>query len=374
MILTGIISNISFLIALSFLYSFIYQKQNKISKKIHHSLTGILFGLIALAGMMVPLHFTPGVIFDGRSIIISIGAYFGGPIVAVISVLITGFYRYLLGGAGAIVGIGVIITSALIGLLYRYFIERTKSKRTIPLYLFGLTVHICMMLWMLLLPGKTSADVVRELTIPVLLVYPIATILVAKMMIDRVNFIDNQAKLVASEEKFKSVFESANVGKSLTIPSGEISVNKAFCDMLGYTQKELVNKKWQEITPENEIELTLQLIDPLLSGKKDSIRFEKRYLHKNGSLIWADVSTTIQRDQAGKPLYFITTIVSINERKKAEQELSKLKEDLETQVAEKTRELQERIAELERFYNATITREIRMNELREEIKRLKEEK
>jgi PAS domain S-box-containing protein len=127
-----------------------------------------------------------------------------------------------------------------------------------------------------------------------------------------------EEKLLEREEKFKSVFESANVGKSITLPTGEINVNKAFCDMLGYSKKELQNKKWQDITPPDEIEVVQQKLEPLLKGTVNSARFEKRYVHKNGTHIWTDVSVVIHRDTDQKPTFFITTIVDINERKVAE--------------------------------------------------------
>jgi PAS domain S-box-containing protein len=124
-----------------------------------------------------------------------------------------------------------------------------------------------------------------------------------------------------SEEKFRLVFESANVGKSITLPTGEINVNKAFCDMLGYSSDELKNKKWQDITPAEDIESTQLLMDQLLQGRKDEIRFSKRYVHKNGSHVWGDVSVAIHRDVDRKPLFFITTIVDITEHKLAEKML-----------------------------------------------------
>ena len=123
-----------------------------------------------------------------------------------------------------------------------------------------------------------------------------------------------------AEEKFKSVFESANVGKSITLPTGEINVNETFCNMLGYTSEELQNKKWQDITPEDEIPTVQECLEPMLKGKKDSVRFEKRYICKNGSHIWADVSVSIRRDDHNKPLYFITTSIDITERKHLEEE------------------------------------------------------
>lgn len=136
-----------------------------------------------------------------------------------------------------------------------------------------------------------------------------------------------QEALKEREEKFKAVFESANVGKSITLPTGEINVNQAFCDMLGYTRGELQNKKWHDLTPEEEIPTVQKFFEPLIKGEKDSVRFEKRYICKNGTYIWADVSTSIRRDKNGKPLHFITTIIDITDRKRLEEE-RRLSEEL----------------------------------------------
>ncbi|MCU0800143.1 MAG: PAS domain S-box protein, partial [Candidatus Thermoplasmatota archaeon] len=130
--------------------------------------------------------------------------------------------------------------------------------------------------------------------------------------------------LMENESRFRSVFETSNVGKSMTYPTGEIIVNKAFCEMLGYQPEELEHKKWQDLTPPEDIGTIQRIIDPLLKGERDSARFEKRYVHKNGSYLWADVSTVMKRDKQGRPLHFITTIVDISDKKKAEEEITDL--------------------------------------------------
>lgn len=128
-----------------------------------------------------------------------------------------------------------------------------------------------------------------------------------------------KSDLVSRELLYRSLFESSNVGKSITSLSGEINVNKAFAEMLGYDQEELKHRTWQELTPSDEIESIQKKIATLLSGEKDSGRFEKRYIHKNGSYVWADVSVAIQRDNNNNPLHFITTVVDITEHKKADE-------------------------------------------------------
>jgi PAS domain S-box-containing protein len=133
--------------------------------------------------------------------------------------------------------------------------------------------------------------------------------------------IRDEENLRDSEEKFRYVFESANVGKSITSPDGKISVNKAFADMLGYTREELAHKTWQMLTPEEEIEPIQEILQSLLIGDRDTARLNKHYIHKNGSYVWADVSTVIRRNEDGKPLHFITTIVDISAQKRSEEAL-----------------------------------------------------
>jgi PAS domain S-box-containing protein len=140
-----------------------------------------------------------------------------------------------------------------------------------------------------------------------------------------------EAALLESEDKFRYVFESANIGKSITLPTGEVMVNKAFCDLLGYGPEELRGKTWQELTPPEEIEPVQALLAPLLNGDKDSVRYEKRYLHKNGSAVWVDLSVTMRRDSGGKPLYFIATIVDITDHKRAEKILRESEESYRRQ-------------------------------------------
>jgi len=130
-----------------------------------------------------------------------------------------------------------------------------------------------------------------------------------------------QATQRESEDKFKYVFDHSVTGLSITLPSGEINVNRAFCKMLGYTQKELKSCKWQDITHPQDVELTQDAINKLLSGEKESVRFNKRYIHKNGSVVWVDLSSTLRRNKAGKPLYLITSLTDITGHKLAEQAL-----------------------------------------------------
>jgi PAS domain S-box-containing protein len=148
----------------------------------------------------------------------------------------------------------------------------------------------------------------------------------------RIQF-ENERAIREAEEKFKYVFDNSVIGKSITLLSGEMSVNKAFCYMLGYSYDELKNKKWQEISYPEDIESTQEFLELLISGQTNTVRFSKRYIHKNGSIIWGDVSTVLRRDSDNKPMYFMTAVSDITDLKRVEAEL-RFQSEIMTNMAE----------------------------------------
>lgn len=141
------------------------------------------------------------------------------------------------------------------------------------------------------------------------------------------------AQLQESADRFQYVFEAANVGKSITLPTGEMSPNKAFADFLGYAVDEVRGKRWQAFTPADDIGPTEAVIASLVEGRETKARFEKRYVHKSDALLWADVSSVVRRDEEGKALYLVTTVVDITERKRAEEALHHSEEFQRAMVA-----------------------------------------
>ena len=138
-----------------------------------------------------------------------------------------------------------------------------------------------------------------------------------------------------SEEKFKLFFENSVVGNSLISTSGEIHANKAFCEMLGYSSEEIQNIEWQGIIFPDDIERTRKEVNSLLSGEKKSIRFINRFVRKDGTIVWADILTSLRWSEDHIPMYFMTTIINITEQ--IEMEL-KLKEshDFQQSIFETT--------------------------------------
>lgn len=130
-----------------------------------------------------------------------------------------------------------------------------------------------------------------------------------------------EAELASSESKFRLFFEHSALGRSITGLDGTMRVNSAFCSILGYSGRELLQKTWRDITHPDDIEKSDAIARSLLDGTRSSAQFEKRYIHKNGGVIWAEVSTALQRNAAGNPECFITTIDDITAKRLAEERL-----------------------------------------------------
>jgi len=141
-----------------------------------------------------------------------------------------------------------------------------------------------------------------------------------------------EEELRISEERFRNVFEHASVGKSITSIDGKMTPNNAFAQMLGYEKEELSALNWKTITHPDDVEYNENLLKNLFAGNGASARFEKRYLHKNGSVVWVDITTNIMRDNQGNPLYLISTILNITESKRVVQELKNNEAQLHTLV------------------------------------------
>lgn len=125
-------------------------------------------------------------------------------------------------------------------------------------------------------------------------------------------------ELQEQQNRFKEIFELANVAKSITLADGTMNPNPAFCELLGYTREELSSKNWRDITIPEDVALTEEVGARLASGEIDKARFEKRYHRKDGGVVWGDISIKVKRSPAGGVEYFITSVVDITARKQAE--------------------------------------------------------
>lgn len=131
-----------------------------------------------------------------------------------------------------------------------------------------------------------------------------------------------ETALKESEQQLQLIFENAPIGMALTdLSKSFIKVNKAYCDIIGYSKKELLTMTYEEITHPDDVKMENEILDQTRSGMGNNFHFEKRYIHKNGRIVYVDLRLNVLRDSMGKPYQQISQVVDITERIEAEQRL-----------------------------------------------------
>jgi len=123
---------------------------------------------------------------------------------------------------------------------------------------------------------------------------------------------------------FQNAFEFAAIGMALVSTEGKwLRVNRAICEITGYSEAELLKRTFQEITHPDDLDLDLENVRKMLAGEINTYQMEKRYFHKNGSIVWVLLSVSLVRTESGEPLFFIGQIQDITRQKTSEQQLAK---------------------------------------------------
>lgn len=332
MIYLSLIHNISLLVALTFVHSLLVRRLSR-DGVAYPLLSGLLFGGVCVIVMMTPVILQPGLIFDSRTLILSVAGLFCGPLTALIAAVIAAAYRLWLGGIGALPGVGVIIEAASLGVALHYLRRRRQwAMRTPVLFTFGLLVHLLMLaILFLTLPGATAQEVISRIALPVLLLYPPATLLVCLLFQMVEQHIHGEKTLRQSEEKMRLFFERQLVGMAITSPEkGWVQVNDKLCHMLGRSREELALLSWADLTHTDDLDRDLAKFHRLLSGEIDDYFIEKRFIQKNGAIVHTNLSVGCVRRPDGSVLYVMAHFEDITARKLADRALRVSEEKFST--------------------------------------------
>lgn len=137
-----------------------------------------------------------------------------------------------------------------------------------------------------------------------------------------------------SQERFSKAFQYASIGMALVAPDGSwLKVNQSVCDLVGYSEDELMQLTFQDITHPEDLDLDLGYVLKMLEGKIQTYKIEKRYFHKKGNIVWVLLSVSLVRTLDGEPLYFISQLEDITEWKYAQDALRKKEERFQLLVS-----------------------------------------
>jgi signal transduction histidine kinase/CheY-like chemotaxis protein len=280
-IIVGLLQNTAILLAFSLVYDYWWNKKYEPRNNFNKILTGLVIGMIGIVLMLTPWILVPGLVFDTRSVMLSISGLFFGKLPTSIAMIITVVFRLFLGGDGVWMGIAVIVSSGLIGLLWNKFRPLRNSKNyVLELIAMGIVVHLAMLCCTIFLPAGQRSDTLNTIIFPVLSIYPLATVLLGTLMFRQyINFRNRKASELLSEseeelikakikaeenDKLKSIF-LANMSHEIRTPMNAIM---GFSNLLGGSGlSESEKTHYLDIIKSSGIRL-LQLINDILDISK----------------------------------------------------------------------------------------------------------
>lgn len=337
-LIKDLLANTALLLSISIVYNLFFIRIAS-RKKWLEAVLGIFLGGVGILLMVNTVNFTNGIIFDTRSILISVSGMFLGYLPTIIATLLISAYRLYLGGAGALTGVLVTVTSALIGLIwYQYRLQKIvkKSRQVWPeLYLFGLLVHFVMLVDMLTLPNQQGLAVLAAITLPVLIIYPIGSLLLCLVLLQGLKNREVELNLWESRENYKQLYYEFQKKESLlrslldSLPdlvfykdekSVYLGCNKAFEGFAGRTMAELVGLTDADLFDPEMATLFLKM-DQLMMREKKSRRNEEWITYPDGRKVYLETLKTPYYDSDGRILGLIGVSRDITDRKKNEAEI-----------------------------------------------------
>ncbi len=333
MIILNLIQNVALLVALAATYQVLESRFPK--KNIWYQiLSGLLFGGAGIFGMMTPINFSPGIIFDGRSIILSVSGLFGGPLVAAVAAIMCGAYRLWLGGGGAWVGVSVILESAGLGVVF-YFLWRSAGQQigAFSLWLFGLLVHVIMLAIFLALPSGAGPQVLRQIGLPILFFYPLATMIICQIFLDYERQLQDRKALLQTEELQRTILSTSPVGIGLSVDRNMVWVNDAWKEMFGLGPDDndglTINARALYPTQEEFDRVGKVIYGGLKAGEANET--DATMIRKDGTILEVHIGMKAV-DPSDSSKGTIAAITDITDRKQAEESLKGLLKFLQTLI------------------------------------------
>ncbi|MGY6501831.1 MAG: PAS domain S-box protein [Acidimicrobiales bacterium] len=142
---------------------------------------------------------------------------------------------------------------------------------------------------------------------------------------DVTSYCETEQQLSLAVETFRTAFDAAPIGMALVGLDGRfLQVNTALCDILGYQAADLLDHTFQDITHPADLHLDVAQAEHLLAGDVDRYQMEKRYFDRRGHVVWVQLSGSLVRSAGGEPVHFIAQIEDISDRKRREEELTRM--------------------------------------------------
>ena len=239
---------------------------------------GVLVGLIGIVLMLTPWTLQPGLVFDSRSILLSVTGIIVGPIPTIIAMATTALYRIYMAGDGILMGVASIITSGTTGILWGALRKNWyKKNRVKELLLMGLVTHILMIADMVFLPEEIRFSTFVNVGPIVILAYPLATVFLGIVMLTNIERYESRTRYREAEKRKTSFFNASKDMMHIKDNNFRyIEVNDALLDFFGKSADEVLGKTDGELLTEGDIDDAI-ISDNEVLDRNVTIKIEERF-------------------------------------------------------------------------------------------------
>lgn len=327
-----ILQNIAFLLSAAAIFDLTTHKLRNRPHWVWQVMSGLILGVIGIGVMLTPWTLESGLVFDTRTVLISITGLFFGKITLAITMMLTIAFRVAQGGVGCATGIYTILASGAIGLAWHYWRkDRLTCISSLELYSMGIIVHAVMLLLMLTLPGEAARRALASITAPVLLIYPFGNAVFGIFLRDRFDRMQNISAVAESRETINQILNTVPQAIFWKNADGRyLGCNQVFAQAAGFAKPE-------EILGKTDLDFSLP------EGFAEKYMAEDRQIIKSGVAKLRHVETL--PGPGGEEITVVTSKVplvhangeifgvlgvfdDISKLKQAEAEKTRLKEQL----------------------------------------------
>jgi diguanylate cyclase (GGDEF)-like protein/PAS domain S-box-containing protein len=292
--LSELIINMSLLLTISIIINILFVKYEK-RKNLFNILLGAVIGIVGIFLMLNTVTVSSGIVFDTRSILVSVSGLFFGFVPTAVAVVIISFYRIAMGGAGAFTGVLVTVMTAAAGVVWnrlrlKTILDRKWYKNWIEFYLFGVSAHIIMLLCMFSLPPDMIWVILGEISLPILVIYPIGSLLLCIVLYTSFRNVQTNMDLEKSELHFRTMFEQAPIGISITSNRRVSYFNEAYLKITGRSREDIENHGWESYTHPDDLQKDMEKYEDLAAGRIEGYELTKRYVRPDASVVWVNIT------------------------------------------------------------------------------------
>lgn len=295
--------------------------------------SGFIMGAICIGVMLNPWVFRPGVVFDTRSVLLSVAGLFFDTNSAAVATIMAAAYRLYLGGTGVWAGVATIFVCTIIGVIWRGKVGRRIENLTmLDLYAMGVFSAAGMLICQLLIPWPTSYQVFSNILLPVIIIYPVGTALLGRLIVDRHTMARTRDELAKNRAMLVEVLNSIPQSVFWKDTDGVYrGCNRAFArdtgfddpdDIIGKTDRDL---PWPESDREGYRADDREVIEKRLPKR----HIVEPLVKSDGRRLWIDTTKVPLLNPEGEVIGVLGLYDDITERRRAEAELLKAKETAE---------------------------------------------